>query len=228
MEIPSPGRQPSFHRNGRFSFFKGFLRHPSVVGSITPSSRFLERRIVAKSGIAQARMVVELGPGTGGTTQAILNALPDSSRLLALEIDPNFAAALKSLPDPRLHVHLGSAEQIGDALAHYGLQRPDAVVSGIPFSTMPAEDGRRILRAIWACLQPGGCFVAYQFLKRVAELDQATLGPPEVAIEFLNVPPVRLFRWQKPRRNGGSDVTLDAADGRHSAQAFFPDGARPV
>lgn len=213
MEISSPGRQPSFHRNGRFSFFKTFLRQPSVVGSITPSSRFLERRIVATSGIRQARMVVELGPGTGGTTQAILNVLPDSSRLLALEIDPNFAAVLKSWTDPRLNVHHGSAEQIADALARYGLRRPDAIVSGIPFSTMPAEDGRRILRAIWACLQPGGCFVAYQFLKRVAELDRARLGPPEVAVEFLNVPPVRIFRWQKPLKDGGGDARLDAVDG---------------
>jgi phosphatidylethanolamine/phosphatidyl-N-methylethanolamine N-methyltransferase len=218
MATHPPGQQNPFKLNGRFTFFKGFLRRPAVVGSIIPSSRFLERRIVASADIARARTVVELGPGTGGTTQAILNALPPTSRLLTLEIDPGFVAYLESFPDPRLCVHLGSAERIGETLAEHGLSRPDAVVSGIPFSTMPAECGRRILRAVWACLSPGGKFVAYQFVKRVAELDPATLGTPEVALEFLNVPPVRIYRWCKPLQ------APDASDERHAVQQFSAAG----
>jgi len=142
MPTHPTGRQHPFGLNGRFTFFKGFLRRPAVVGSIIPSSRFLERRIVAAAEIAQARTVVELGPGTGGTTQAILNALPPTSRLLTLEIDPGFVSYLRSFPDPRLCVHLGSAERIGETLAEHGLARPDAVVSGIPFSNMPAGPAR--------------------------------------------------------------------------------------
>ncbi|RPJ73784.1 MAG: methyltransferase type 12 [Desulfobacteraceae bacterium] len=221
MPTHPPGRQHPFGLNGRFTFFKGFLRRPAVVGSIIPSSRFLERRIVAAAEIAQARTVVELGPGTGGTTQAILNALPPTSRLLTLEIDPGFVSYLRSFPDPRLCVHLGSAERIGETLAEHGLARPDAVVSGIPFSNMPAECGRRILRAVWACLVPGGRFVAYQFVKRVAELDPATLGTPEVALEFLNVPPVRIFRWCKPMQ------AADAPDERHAVQRLYTAGSPP-
>lgn len=211
-----------FRPNGRLTFLKGFLRHPITVGSITPSSRFLERRIVASAEIAQARTVVELGPGTGGTTRAILNALPPTSRLLTLEINPGFVAYLKSLPDPRLRVQLDSAERIGEALADHGLPCPDAVVSGIPFSTMPAECGRRILRAVWACLAPGGCFVAYQFVKRVAELDPDTLGLPEVSMEFLNVPPVHLFRWRKPQAG-----PPPSAEGRKAGPRPLPADSHP-
>ena len=58
--------------NGHRVFFRGFLRQPALIGSVIPSSRFLERRIVEAYGIAHSRMVVELGPGTGGTTRAIL------------------------------------------------------------------------------------------------------------------------------------------------------------
>ena len=53
----------------RLAFFHGFLKKPGQVGSIIPSSRFLERRIVRAAGIQRARLVVELGPGTGGTTR---------------------------------------------------------------------------------------------------------------------------------------------------------------
>jgi phosphatidylethanolamine/phosphatidyl-N-methylethanolamine N-methyltransferase len=194
-----PGWKSRFQPNGRLTFLKGFLRHPTSVGSITPSSRFLERRIVAGANIARTRMVVELGPGTGGTTRAILNALPPSARLLTLEIDPDFVEHLKSFSDPRLCVRLGSADRICEALSQDGFPRPDAVVSGIPFSTMPPAAGRRILHAIWDCLRPGGCFLAYQFMGRVAELASERLGPPEVELELLNLPPVHLYRWRKPR-----------------------------
>jgi phosphatidylethanolamine/phosphatidyl-N-methylethanolamine N-methyltransferase len=184
--------------NGHFAFFRGFLRNPAMIGSVIPSSRFLERRVVEAAGIAHSRMVVELGPGTGGTTRAILEALPRQSNLLAIELNPDFVNYLKTYPDPRLKVCLGSAEQIRMTLEASGHNRPDAVVSGIPFSNMPAEAGRKIVHEIWNCLAPGGRFVAYQLMSRVALLDPLLLGDPHVQIELLNVPPLRVYSWQKP------------------------------
>jgi phospholipid N-methyltransferase len=184
--------------NGHLAFFLGFLRHPALIGSIIPSSRFLERRVVEAAGITRSRMVVELGPGTGGTTRAILSAMPLEAQLLAIEINPDFYAYLKALPDPRLSVYLGSAEHLRSALATVDHVRPDAVVSGIPFSTMPESVGREILRQIWGCLAPGGRFVTYQVMNRVTELEPALLGEPQVQLEFLNLPPLRVYSWRKP------------------------------
>jgi phosphatidylethanolamine/phosphatidyl-N-methylethanolamine N-methyltransferase len=190
--------QNNGHRwgNGQLAFFLGFLRNPSGIGSVIPSSRFLERRVVATAGVNRARLVVELGPGTGGTTRAILKALPPESALLALEINPEFVRYLRACPDPRLSVYPGSAERLQEALAPG--TRPDAVISGIPFSTMPPEAGRRILRTVWDCMAPGGRFVAYQLMNRVAELAPDALGSPEVKVELLNIPPLRVYHWQKP------------------------------
>lgn len=181
------------------AFFQGFLRHPHLVGSIIPSSRFLERRVVDVAAIANARLVVELGPGTGGTTRAILDALPQGSKLLAIELDPEFVALLSSEPDPRLIVHQGSAEQISEALALHGLPKPDVVVSGIPFSTMPVAVGKRIVSEVWSCLAPGGRFVAYQFRDRVALLGRKLIGRPKIEVELLNAPPMRVYHWRKPQ-----------------------------
>lgn len=190
-------RRKTFN-NGYLSFFRGFLRHPALIGSVIPSSPFLERRIVEVGDIAHSRSVVELGPGIGGTTQAILRALPRRARLLAIEISPDFVNYLKSYPDPRLDVYLGSAEHIRKALQTLGHARPDVVVSGIPFSTMPAEVGRKIIREIWDCLIPGGLFVAYQLMNKVAFLEPLLLGDPHVQLELLNVPPLRVYSWCKP------------------------------
>src|SRR5712691_11531137 len=88
----------------RLVFFQEFLKNPRQIGSITPSSSFLERRIVQIAGIASARLVVELGAGTGGTTRAILDAMGPDARLLVVEINRHFAALLARIGDPRLVV----------------------------------------------------------------------------------------------------------------------------
>jgi len=193
---PEPRR--GIARDPRIQFLRGFLKSPKEVGSIVPSSRFLERRIVRSSGVPRARVVVELGPGTGGTTRALLRAMAPEARLLAIEINPRFARLLRSeISDARLVVHEGSAAEIDEALAAHGLPAPDVILSGIPFSTMKRADGVAILRAAHAALAPGGRFVAYQVRDRVEILGRQVFGPASVQVELLNVPPMRVYRWDK-------------------------------
>ncbi|HLS56667.1 MAG TPA: methyltransferase type 12 [Zeimonas sp.] len=184
-------------QDDRLAFLKGFLRDPRDVGSVIPSSRFLERRMVRMAGVAQAESVIELGPGTGGTTRAILAAMPASATLLAIELDPMFADHVRTIDDRRLIVHQGSAEHLAELIAAHRLRPPNAILSGIPFSTMPEDVGTRIIEAIRDVLAPGGCFVAYQFRGAVADRARPILGEPEVSPEFLNIPPMRVYRWRK-------------------------------
>jgi phospholipid N-methyltransferase len=200
MGEPVNSRRNGFRWDEGIAFFMGFMRHPRLVASIVPSSRFLTRRLAGFVSASKARVVVELGPGIGGTTRAILDALPEQSRLLAIEINPDFIPRLRAETDPRLIVHSGCAERIREALDQYGLGRPDLVISGIPFSTMPVTLGRSILRAVWSSLKPGGRFIAYQVSGRVARLGQELLGTPETDLTLLNVPPMRLYHWRKPAR----------------------------
>jgi phosphatidylethanolamine/phosphatidyl-N-methylethanolamine N-methyltransferase len=191
-------RQPRrLQRNGALAFFLGFLRNPNMVASLVPSSRFLERRIVEAGAIAGARLVVELGPGTGGTTRALLAALPADARLLVVELNPRFAELLRVDADPRLIVHEGSAEDLPRVLAAHGLGAADVVVSGIPFSTMPPDVARRIILEIWQCLAPGGRFVAYQVRRHVAEFARERFGEPRREFELRNAPPIRVYNWRK-------------------------------
>lgn len=181
--------------DARLAFLKGFLLRPKQVGSIIPSSRFVERRLVRLAGISEARSVVEIGPGTGGTTRAILRSLPAGGRLLTIEINPRFADMLRRVPDPRLSVYCGSAERLAEALKEHGMPAPDAIVSGMPFSTMPPTVAHHVLEQIRAVLAPGGRFVAYQVRRKVADLARPVFGAPDKDREFLNVPPLYLFRW---------------------------------
>ena len=183
--------------NGRFAFFQEFLKHPFQIGSIIPSSRFLEQRILGTSAIASATTIVELGSGTGGTTRAILNAMPKEARLLSIEINPHFHTLVSSIEDDRLIAHLGSACELKTIISMYGLDAPEAVISGIPFSTMKNSEGSQVIEAISTLLAPNGRFVAYQVSRQVATLCRPFLGPERMVMELLNIPPMRVYQWEK-------------------------------
>jgi phospholipid N-methyltransferase len=198
---PSPRRQQSAPEH-RIAFFQAFLRKPKEVGSIIPSSRFLMRRVVREARVDRARLVVELGPGTGGSTRALLRSMRPDATLLAIEINPRFARLIAtSIRDPRLIVHVGSAEDITGALKAHGLPAPDVVLSGIPFSTMPKGLGLSVVREVHHVLAPGGRFVAYQVRDRVEILGRQIFGPARVQTVLLNVPPMRVYRWEKQARS---------------------------
>ncbi len=182
----------------RLEFLRAFLAKPKEVGSIIPSSRFLERRIIRCADVAGSRTVVELGPGTGGTTRALLRAMSPEARLLALEVNPRFVSHVRSqIRDRRLSVHEASATDIVPLLADEGIEGADVILSGIPFSTMARPLGLSILSAVRSALRPGGRFVAYQFRDRVETLGREVFGRPRIQTEILNVPPMRVYRWEK-------------------------------
>ena len=176
--------------NGRLVFIKEFLKHPLQIGSIIPSSRYLERRIVEAAGAASVDVIVELGPGTGGVTRAMLRAMPRHARLLSIEINPTFNKLVGKIKDHRLI-------ELREIIAQYGLGPPNAIVSGIPFTTMSPSVGSQILESVSSVLPPNGRFVAYQVKNQVAILGRPFLGTGQISTEFLNIPPMRIFRWEK-------------------------------
>lgn len=181
------------------AFLRGFLTHPFEVASVMPSSAYLESRVVQGADVAQARCVVELGPGTGGTTRALLRLMAPRARLLAIEVNPDFCDRLRRLiDDPRLMVQAGSAESLAEALRTRGLPAADVVVSGIPFSVLPRDVAQRIAAAIHDNLAPGGRLVAYQCSADVARYITPHLGPPLTTWEWRSLPPMRVFVWVKP------------------------------
>lgn len=190
--------KPNGNMNGSwFVFLQEFLKHPLQIGSIIPSSRFLERRLVETAGVSSAKTIVELGPGTGGTTRKILQAMNPDANLLSIETNPNFHSLVSGIEDDRLIAHLGDAHSLREIIRMYGLDAPEVVISGIPFSTMSHTMGTQIIDTILSVLAPSGCFVAYQVSKRITSLCQPLLGSGQVEMELRNIPPMRVCRWEK-------------------------------
>lgn len=196
MRVSNP-KALSTPRNNRFVFFREFLKHPLQIASIIPSSRFLERHLVKTAGVSSAKSIVELGPGTGGTTREILRAMSGNAKLLSIETNPNFHSLVSRIDDDRLIAHLGSAHKLKEIIYKYGLEVPDVVISGIPFSTTSHALGSQIIKAVSSTLAPSGRFVAYQASRQVVSLCRPLLGSEQVEVELFNIPPMRVYRWEK-------------------------------
>src|SRR5512138_541976 len=80
---------PSRSKQALF-FARNFLKHPRMVGSVVPSSRFLIERMLSKVDWARSELVLEYGPGVGIFTSAILRRLRPDAKLVAIEMNPAF------------------------------------------------------------------------------------------------------------------------------------------
>ncbi len=189
----TPASPPS-QREQLALFAKNFVRHPKMLGSIIPSSRFLIERLLGRVDWEEARVIVEYGPGVGTISGEILRRMRTDASLVVVETNEDFVDYLRAtFPDPRLHVVHGSAADVEQVLAGLGLDRADYVISGIPFSTIPDAAREAIIRSTHGVLRPGGAFLVYQFSPKVGADLRRVFSRVDRGFEPLNVPPAQLF-----------------------------------
>ncbi len=175
-------------------FAKNFFKHPRMLGSIVPSSRFMTNKLLAPVNWETGRLFVEYGPGIGNISAEVLRRMHPDAKLIVFELNDDFANFLRTeFRDPRLIVAHRSAGDIGKVLADHGLGEADYIISGIPFSTMPAAVGNAIADATHAALRPGGQFLVYQFAPKILELLEPRFARIDRDFEALNVPPAQLY-----------------------------------
>lgn len=178
----------------RTTFLRSFLRDWRTIGSVTPSSRFLVNAMLDRIDFGAAHHLVEYGPGTGVFTAEALRRMRPDSQLLALDTEAHFVDALRErLPDPRLIAVPGSAASVERHIAALGWPHADAILSGIPYTAMPAWLRESILRASAAALAPAGVFLAYQYSPYIRPLLGQLFAQVETRWMPLNLPPAFYF-----------------------------------
>src|SRR3954447_17909458 len=121
-----------------FLFFRSFFRHPMMLGSIIPSSRFLIKQILEPIDWDKARVVIEYGPGVGGITAEILRRMRPDAKLIAIEMNSDFVSFLRrNLVDERFQVVEASAADVKEIMQRFGHTKADYIISGIPLGSMP-------------------------------------------------------------------------------------------
>jgi phospholipid N-methyltransferase len=176
-------------------FGRTFFRHPRMLGSVVPSSRFLISRILRQVDWSRTRVVVEAGPGVGTVTTAMLERVGDQGSVVAFEMNRTFVTHLRhAIPDPRLKVLHRSAAEAEAALADLEIGDADLLVSGIPLSGLTREARLDLLAGWRRILRPGGVLVVYQFTKSALPELKHVFGQVRQEFEPLNVLPARVFR----------------------------------
>lgn len=179
-------------------FLKNAVLKPKEIAYVVPSGRILIHSIAVRSGLSTANNIVELGPGTGGTTKGFLKEMQADAILCAVEINKDFVDYLnKTIDDDRLHVCHDGAQNLTKIIKDQGWESADVVISGMPFSTLPRSIARDIIQSVYDSLKPGGLFVAYQFRDRVGQLATPIFGTPKTYWEYKNFPPMQIFVWKK-------------------------------
>ena len=175
----------------RLRFLRAFAAHPRQVGAILPTSRQAVRDMLDLADVPGARLVVELGAGTGSQTAEILARMGADARLIALEIDPGLAEVLKGrFDDPRLEVVVDSAENLQSYL---GDDKADVLVCALPFTSLDPGLRRRILDSMPAALGPGGVAVVIQYSPFIQNELRRRFPSVRRRISPINVPPAFLF-----------------------------------
>jgi len=179
-------------------FLKNFFKHPKMLGSVIPSSRFLMNRVLNRIDWENARTIVEFGPGVGNFTQEILKRMRPDARLAAIELNPDFVEWLRAtIRDPRLYVFQGSVVDVERVLKKLGCEQADYVISGVPFSTIPPEVRERIVRTTHSVLSREGRLMVYQFSSAVLPSLERVFRKVDRDFEPFNVFPARLFYCAK-------------------------------
>ncbi|CAK0759085.1 Methyltransferase domain-containing protein [Azospirillaceae bacterium] len=146
------------------TFAIGFLRNPGQNGSVVPSSRFLKEAMLADLPWKRIETLVELGPGVGTFTGAIMERIRPDARVILVELNPLYATHLRErYKGQGVIVETTSAADLGTILSHHGINRPDCIISGLPLASLPIAVSRRIADQIRHFIARGTLYRSFTY-----------------------------------------------------------------
>ena len=178
-------------------FLRSWIEKPLHMGAVMPSGRVLARTMAQYVDVKSEGPVVELGPGTGAITNALIEHGIDQKRLVLVEYNPAFCALLRDRY-PQARVVQGDAYTLRDSLWDVLSVPASAIVSGLPLVTKPMLTRLKLIRDAFLALAPGAPFV--QFTYSVAPpIPKSLPGVSTEASEriWMNLPPARVWVYRK-------------------------------
>lgn len=143
-------------------FLRSFIKDPTTVGSLAPSSKYLTREItqfVATEKTDQPRRYLEVGAGTGAFTEELVRRIKDHDHLDILDIDPQFCQLLRAKYGAKnIHVHCTPVEDFKPNATY------DGIVSGLPLNSFSSSQVETILGALKRLTKPKGTISYYEYL----------------------------------------------------------------
>jgi phosphatidylethanolamine/phosphatidyl-N-methylethanolamine N-methyltransferase len=177
-------------------FIRSWIEKPLSTGAVIPSGKFLARTMARYVDTDTTGPVVELGPGTGPVTDALIEHGVDPARLVLVEFNPMFCRMLRA-KFPAATVVQGNAYSLRRALGD-ALDAPAAaVVSGLPLMTKPMITRLRLITDAFAVMAQGGPFIQFTYaMLPPIPTDFNGLSAKASDPVWMNLPPARVWVYR--------------------------------
>lgn len=175
------------------SFAKTALLHPRSIGAVVPSSPYLAKSMAECINHKKPGFVLELGPGTGAITEAILKSGISPKKLIAVELSKEFIATLKkTFPD--IQIISGNAVHLSALIQNF---KPiHTIISSLPLRNFSKEDCDAILNEIPKTLAPGGQFIQFSYAIKGEVYHPENMELTKSFVIWKNLPPARVSVFQ--------------------------------
>jgi len=186
----------SLRLDDEVQFIRSWIEKPLSTGAVMPSSRVLARAMARYVDPQAAGPVIELGPGTGPVTQALVKQGIDPARLILVEFNPDFCRLLRSRY-PQATVVQGDAYRLRRLLETYVDEPAAAIVSGLPLVTKPLRTRLRLISDAMTLLAKGAPFVQFTYAM-LPPIPKELSGVRAEASEliWMNLPPARVWVYR--------------------------------
>ena len=177
-------------------FIRSWIEKPISTGAVMPSSRVLARTMARYVDPQQHGPVIELGPGTGPVTEALVRRGVDPARLVLVEFNPDFCRLLRARY-PAASVVQGDAYRLRRLLGGHVHERASAIVSGLPLVTKPLRTRLRLISDSMSLLAQGAPFVQFTYAM-TPPIPKELSGVQAEASEriWMNLPPARVWVYR--------------------------------
>ena len=177
-------------------FLRRLIARPRAIGAITPSSPALSRKIAAQIDPGRPGFVLELGPGTGAVTEALVARGVLEERLIVIEFDSELAALMRRR-FPKLRVIEGDAYDLDRSLGGMAGESFAGIVSGLPLLNQPPSRRRALIMSALARLPAGAPFVQFSYGWTPPVAADADISVTRAGLVLANLPPARVWLYRR-------------------------------
>jgi len=172
-----------------------FFKNPKETGAVAVSSSYVTNEIMKHIDFKNSKNIIELGPGLGTFTKAILEKANRDANVICFEVNEEFCKYInKNCADKRLIVINKGAENIRKKLNEMGIGKADCIVSGLPFKNFSVGKKKKILTEVKEALN--GRFILFQYTNNLSAMLSLHFKKVEKSFVPLNIPPCFIFKCE--------------------------------
>lgn len=207
--------------NNALYFFREFIKHPTKVGAIVPSSEHLAEEMMRQAHVSECQYLAEFGAGTGVFTKKALKTLPEGSKFISIEQNEQLVKVLRHelseehnlTPKPvwcnyykKPPIYCDTVENLPKMMKEANIAHLDSIISGLPWAAFGDDLQNRLLQVAIDSLKPGGYFVTFAYLQGLLlpagqqfskKIKQRFHSVKRSQIVWKNIPPAFVYCCRK-------------------------------